>query len=262
MEMKYEEEEDKDWEEEAFVEHVSSVGTKEIEPEHPQNQGRMNRRPKDSGSTSNLIYEEMVSKLKLQIRRYPNHCWIAWLQKDHKALVNEQCLVKFKIGNYHDELLCYIMSMDVCHMLLRIPWQFDRHAVHDGYTNIYSLTKDGVQHKLKTLKEKEEKVCSNARICLVDGRKFIDGMKREHLCFSFIPKINKVEVEDIPLEVADLFDEFQDIVFDNLPNVLPSMRNIIHQMDLNTGTSLLNKETHRVTPTKSEKLNIQVQELL
>ncbi|XP_059075481.1 uncharacterized protein LOC131875388 [Cryptomeria japonica] len=170
----------------------------------------------------------MVRKLKLERRRQPNPYRIAWLQKDHKALVNEQCLVKFKIGNYHDDGLCDIMPMDVCHMLLGRPWLFDCHAVHDGYANTYSLTKDGVQHRLKQLKETEEKVCSNARICLVDGRKFLDGMKHEHLCFVLIPKANKEEVEDIPVAIADLLDEFQDIVSDDVPNSLPPVRKIIH----------------------------------
>ena len=76
----------------------------------------------DGGNADNPISEEMVSKLQLERRRHPNPYWIAWLQKDHKALVNEQCLVKFKIGNYHDEVLCDIMPMDVCHMPLGRPW--------------------------------------------------------------------------------------------------------------------------------------------
>ena len=99
----------------------------------------------------------------------------------HKVLVSEQSLVKFKIGNYHDEILCDIIPMDICHLLLGRPWQFDRHAVHDGHANTYSLTKDGVHHKWKPLIREGEKVCNSARICLVDGRKFLDGMKHQ-LC--------------------------------------------------------------------------------
>ena len=69
-------------------------------------------------------------------------------------------LVKFKIGSYQDEVLCDVIPMDICHMLLGRPWQFDRHVVHDGCANNYSLTKDGVKHKLKPLQETNEKVCS------------------------------------------------------------------------------------------------------
>lgn len=48
-----------------------------------------------------------------------------------------------------------------------------------------------MKHKLKPLKEKEEKVCSASRICFVDGKEFLKGMKHEHMYFSIIPKIVK-----------------------------------------------------------------------
>ena len=85
--------------------------------------------------------------------------------------------MKFKIGSYHDEVLYGIIPMDLWHLLLGRPCQFDRHAVHDGHASTYSLTKDGVHHKLKPMIKEGEKVSSSARICLVDGRKFLDGMK-------------------------------------------------------------------------------------
>ena len=56
--------------------------------------------------------------------------------------------MKFKIGSYQDEVLCDVIPMDIWHMLLGRPWQFDRHVVHDGRANTYTLTKDGVKHKL------------------------------------------------------------------------------------------------------------------
>ena len=80
------------------------------------------------------------------------------MQDDHKVMVNERCLVKFKIGSYQDEVLCDVIPMDICHMLLGSSWQFDRHVVHDGCANTYSLTKDKMKHKLKSLMETNEKV--------------------------------------------------------------------------------------------------------
>ena len=40
-----------------------------------------------------------------------------------------------------------------------------------------------MKHKLKSLQETNEKVYSAARVCVVDGRKFLDTMKREHVLF-------------------------------------------------------------------------------
>ena len=42
--------------------------------------------------------------------------------------------------------------------------KFDRHVAHDGHANTYSLTKDGVHHKLKPMIKEGEKVCSSVRI--------------------------------------------------------------------------------------------------
>jgi len=33
--------------------------------------------------------------------------------------------------------------MHACHMFLGRPWLYDRRAVHNGYLNTYSFTKDG-----------------------------------------------------------------------------------------------------------------------
>ena len=62
--------------------------------------------------------------------------------------------MNFKIGSYQDEVLCDVIPMDICHMLLVRLWKFYRHVVHDGCANTYTLKKDGVEHKLKALKEK------------------------------------------------------------------------------------------------------------
>lgn len=76
----------------------------------------------DSGSSNNCVSEEMVNKLKLERLKHPKPYQIAWIWDDNKILVSEQCLVKLKIGNYHDEVLCDIMPIDICHILLGRPW--------------------------------------------------------------------------------------------------------------------------------------------
>ena len=34
---------------------------------------------------------------------------------------------------------CDVVPMTVCHMLLGRPWQYDKHALHDGHTNTYTF---------------------------------------------------------------------------------------------------------------------------
>ena len=67
----------------------------------------------DAGRTNNLVSEEMVSKINLKREKHPQLYRITWVKDDHKVLVSEQCLVKFKIGSYHDEVLYDNITMEV-----------------------------------------------------------------------------------------------------------------------------------------------------
>lgn len=96
----------------------------------------------DSGSTNNLVSQEMVEKLILEKTKHPNPYKVTWLQKGHQLLVNEQCLASFQIGNYRDEIMCDVMSMDAYHIILGSPWQYELKAIHDGEANTYTITKD------------------------------------------------------------------------------------------------------------------------
>ena len=113
-------------------------------------------------------------------------------------------------------------------MLLARLWQFDRHVVHDGHSNTYTLRKDGLKQKLKPLQETNEVVCSATKVCVVDGKKFLDTMRCEDVCFAIVPKDGKTEVEEVPTEVANLLEEFLDIVLGNVPNGLPLVEKTSH----------------------------------
>ena len=119
-----------------------------------------------------------------------------------------------------------------------------------------------MKHKLKTLKDKEEKVCSVFKIYFFDRKKFLKGMKHGHMCFSIIPKDSKEEIEEVPIVVAYMLVEFYDIILDNVPDGLPPVRKISHQMGLVPEAIFPNKAMHRMTPIESEELNRQAHELL
>ena len=42
--------------------------------------------------------------------------------------------------------------MDVCYLLLRRPWQYDRKVIYDGFKNNYTFHKDGHKIVLAPLK--------------------------------------------------------------------------------------------------------------
>ena len=62
-------------------------------------------------------------------------------------------------------------------------------------------------------------------------------------------------------EIAELLNEYKDIITDDIPDGLPPVRSISHCMDPILGASLPNKAPYRLTPAKNEELNRQVHEL-
>jgi hypothetical protein len=111
----------------------------------------------DSGSMDNLVSIEMVENLELETIDHPSPYRVLWLQKGHRVIVTKQCLVEFKIGGYNDKILCDVIPMDVCHLLLGRPWQYDKNVIHDGRMNTYTLEKNGRTHMLLPIKNKEVK---------------------------------------------------------------------------------------------------------
>jgi hypothetical protein len=79
----------------------------------------------DSGSTENIVSIEMVEKMELKTTAHPNPYKVSWFHKEYQVMVSQQCQVEFKIGGYKDEILCDVIPMDVFHILLGRPCQYD-----------------------------------------------------------------------------------------------------------------------------------------
>ena len=80
-----------------------------------------------------------MDKLGLKKVKNPTPYKVSWLQKGHQLLVQEQSEVEFQIGKYKDKVLCDIMPMDACHILLGLPWKFERKVIHDGERSYYKF---------------------------------------------------------------------------------------------------------------------------
>eukprot|EP00253_Pinus_taeda_P025527 PITA_25527 len=220
----------------------------------------------DSGSTDNLVAVEMVEKLGLKKLKHPTPYKVSWLQKGHQLLVDEQCEVEFQISRYKDKILCDVMPMDVCHLLLGRPWQFDRSAVHDRKTNCYKFVKDGIKHTLVPIKDENTAETSGVKALLLGGKEFIKQIEDREINFFVIRRPKAVvlhtQISDFPEEVQKLLQDFGDIVVDDLPDELPPRRGISHCIDFIPGASLPNKSAYHMSPKDHEEIRKQVQELL
>eukprot|EP00253_Pinus_taeda_P004597 PITA_04597 len=157
---------------------------------------------------------EMVEKLGLKRLKHPTPYRVSWLQKGHQLLVDEQSQVEFQIGRYKDKIICDIMPMDVFHILLGRPWQYDRKVTHDGVLNCYKFEKDGVKHTLVPIREEKEAAEVNEpKALLMNGKQFLKQVENN-------------------------------IVVDDLPDKLPPKRSISHHIDFIPGASLPNKAAY------------------
>lgn len=102
-------------------------------------QGKVSSLIIDGGSCTNVASTRLVSKLKLETKPHPKPYKLQWLNESVEMLVNKQVEICFKIGKYEDVVLCDVVPMEASHLLLGRPWQFDRKANHDGYSNKYSF---------------------------------------------------------------------------------------------------------------------------
>lgn len=69
----------------------------------------------DSGSCTNVVSEEMVSKLGLKTEPHPNPYKIQWFKNGNGVSVSKRCLVSLSIGKSYED------QKDACHLLLGRP---------------------------------------------------------------------------------------------------------------------------------------------
>lgn len=180
--------------------------------------------------------------------------------------MDEQCEVEFHIGRYKDKVICDIMSMDVCHILLGMPWQCDRKVVHDGKKNCYKFVKDGIKHTLVPIKEEETTETSGMRVLLMGRKQFLKQVENSEVIYVVVRRAKIVllhtKVLDFPAEIQQMLHEFSNIVVDDLLDKFPPKRSINHHIDFIPKASLPNKAVYQMSPKDNEEIRKQVQELL
>ncbi|KAK1661720.1 hypothetical protein QYE76_049879 [Lolium multiflorum] len=93
----------------------------------------------DGGSCHNLASTKLCEKLNLTLRKHPHPYHVQWLSEKGNVKIQHTITVNFKIVPYEDTIECDVVPMMVCHMLLGLPWQYDKKAIHDGHSNVYTF---------------------------------------------------------------------------------------------------------------------------
>ncbi|XP_028547507.1 uncharacterized protein LOC110099598, partial [Dendrobium catenatum] len=219
----------------------------------------------DNGCTEKVVSRSLVQALQLKTTKNPQPYKISWVKKGVEISISDMCRVSFSIGkNYTCEVLCDVIDMDVCHMILGRPWQYDNGAVYDCRQNTYSFEWKG--RKIRLLPHVPVSVDTSNKnkvvLNIVSGANFLAGQP------SYIYAV--VAVDDPPSqpqaiqapEIAAVIQEFGDVMPADLPSELPPMRMIQHQIDLVPGANLPNLPHYRMSPREHEILQEMIENLL
>ena len=227
----------------------------------------------DIGSCRNMIAQHAVDKLGLTSEPYPSPYTLGWLDENVNLRVTHRCLVPFAIGeHYRDRTYCDIVPMDISHLLLCRPWEFDRKITHDGAMNTYSFYWEN--HHIVLLPSKDaslpappspprHELSPHGKTLLCSYGAFMTELRTEGFALALIPM--SADTTSPPLvspTLSAILQEFADIFPSDLPTGLPPLRDIQHQIDLTPGAVLPNRPHYRMSPLEHEELRRQVEELL
>ncbi|XP_061999091.1 uncharacterized protein LOC133716395 [Rosa rugosa] len=223
----------------------------------------------DNGSCENFVAKKLVEYLQLPTQPHEAPYSLGWVKKGPQVRVVESCKVPVSIGkHYKDEVMCDIIDMDACHILFGRPWQYDVDVTYKGRDNVMLfMWKD---HKIAMAP-----VCQFEKSGGKKGESFLtlsssefemeEAFKESEIfCPVVIKGLLAAENEEvvIPKEVQNMLGEFEELIADELPNELPPMRDIQHQIDLVPGASLPNLPHYRMSPKENEILREQIEDLL
>nr|GMD37694.1 transposon Ty3-I Gag-Pol polyprotein [Ipomoea batatas] len=215
------------------------------------------------------IAEEEVSKalvqyLGLPTEPHPKPYKLRWIKEGPSVVVIEICRIPISIGkSYEDTITCEVIDMDACHILLGRPWQFDVDATHHGRENLYSFLWNKKKIVIPPAAWNDAAIKKTCAITTIENWKtFVKEAGELNVVLVLIAKEQSIAPTHIPYEVRSLLEEFSDVAPTDLPNGLPPLREIQHQIDFMPGAILPNLPHYRMNPRESSALNQHIDELL
>ena len=120
-----------------------------------------------------------MTKLGLKTKEHPHPYKLSLLKKMGEIKVTRRCMVPFSIRKKYEEVVsCDVVPIDVCHLLLGKPWQYDRDTCHNGRNNICSLKVKGkkitllpIKHKVIPKPQKLDKTLLSTKTFICDSLK-------------------------------------------------------------------------------------------
>ena len=140
--------------------------------------------------------------------------------------------------------------MDACHLLLGRPWQYDRKVTHDGHANTYSFLFNNTKIVLLPSRDIGKPKPTRDSTNLLSLAQFEEEVRDTGLMYVLVGKEASKGVEILKAAIS-FVNEFSDVFPDELPDGLPPLRDIQHQIDLEPGAMLRNRPHYRMSNMRS-----------
>ena len=225
----------------------------------------------DSGCSANVVSEEAVRKLSLTKEAHPHPYRLLWMQTGAKVYVSHRTLISLSIGTfYKDTMYCDVAPMDVSHIILGRPWQYDREVIHNGKLNTHSFMFQGRKITLLPSPKTDPAIVKPTQpnavkqnLLIISKAQFEQELRATSPFYALVVRApSTLQQLSCPPAFGPLLDEFLDLVPDELPTGLPPLRDIQHHIDLQPNAALPNRAHYRMSPEEHEELRRQVEELL
>lgn len=217
----------------------------------------------DNGSCDNIVSKDLVQHLGLPTEPHRKPYKLGWIQEGSSVMVMEICRVPISIGkSYQDTVTCEVIDMDACHILLGRPWQFDVDATHYGRQNTYNFLWKNKKILIPPVSWNTAEKKTTCAVTITASWKDFIAEAKDYKAILLVVAKERDHQYFVPNDLSSSLEEFSDVASEELPDGLPPLRDIQHQIDLMPGASLPNLPHYRMNPAENETLNSIVSELL
>ena len=193
------------------------------------------------------------------------------MQTGAEVYVSHRTLMSLSIGTfYKDTMYCDIAPMDVSHIILGRPWQYDREVIHNGKLNTHSFMFQGRKITLLPSPETDPAIVKPTQpnavkqnLLIISKAQFEQELRATSPFYALVVRTPSTPQQlSCPPAFGPLLDEFLDLFPDELSAGLSPLRDIQHHIDLQPNAALPNRAHYRMSSEEHEELRRQVEELL
>jgi hypothetical protein len=174
------------------------------------------------------------------MKPHPKPYPLGWVCDKEKLNVTKQCRIRFSIASkLIDEVDLDVVPLDICVIVLGIPYLYDRKVVFFPHENKYHLTKGEVEYIVRDNNMRVNTTLVNAgkmKRCITTNKRYVLMLVKEKDvgtsdAFQRCDPSHKKELIDIVSKYDDIFQE---------PYGLPPKREIQHEILLQQDSPLPN----------------------